>query len=203
MLITLGASRQSRLGRLVRGGMTERILSGSPCPIAVAPPGYARGDRRIETIGVAFDGSPESMSALAWAKALALSGDLRLRLVAVHEPLAVPAYHGLPAITQDNADEEWLGRQLAAAVHDARRDGVDVEGVLLAGRPAALLEEGSRDLDLMVTGSRGHGPARGVLFGSVSGALLQNAAGPVAVVPRGLGPMTMPTREEASWLVRS
>jgi nucleotide-binding universal stress UspA family protein len=205
VLITLGASRRSRLGRVLLGGTAEQLLSGSPCPVAIAPPGYAQGHRSVETIGVAFDGSAESINALAWAKALALSGGLRLRLVTVHEPLAsaMPAFHGLPMVAENTAVEEWLGRRLTAAVDDARHEGLDVDGVLLQGRPAQLLERQSRELDLMVTGSRGYGPARSVLLGSVSGALVRHADGPVAVVPRGVDSMTSPAREEASWLVPS
>jgi nucleotide-binding universal stress UspA family protein len=190
---------------MLLGGTAERLLTGSPSPVAIAPPGYARGHRRIETIGVAFDGSAESMNALAWAKALALRADLRLRIVVVHEPLAsaLPAYNGLPLVAQNMAVEEWLGRRLDAAVEDARREGVDADGMLLQGRPAVALEQQSRVLDLMVTGSRGYGPIRGVLLGSVSGALARNADGPVVVVPRGFDSMSPPDREEASWLVPS
>jgi hypothetical protein len=38
----------------------------------------------------------------------------------------------------------------------------------------------------MVTGSRGYGPHRAVLLGSVSGRLVREAECPVIVVPRGI-----------------
>ena len=57
---------------------------------------------------------------------------------------------------------------------------------LLTGDAAELLAEHSRHVDLLVTGSRGYGPARAVLAGGVSGRLLRSAQCPVVVVPRGV-----------------
>ncbi len=51
----------------------------------------------------------------------------------------------------------------------------------VVGELAALDE---RDVDLLVCGSRGYGPARRVLLGGVSTALVRRAAAPVMVVPR-------------------
>ena len=44
----------------------------------------------------------------------------------------------------------------------------------------------SDHVDLMVSGSRGYGPVRSVLLGSVSRRLVDDAACPVLVVPRGV-----------------
>ncbi len=52
------------------------------------------------------------------------------------------------------------------------------------GDPAEVLVERSRDLDLLVIGSRGYGPVRHALVGNVSWAVIQTAASPVLVVPR-------------------
>ena len=49
---------------------------------------------------------------------------------------------------------------------------------------AAELVERSRELDLLVVGSRGYGPVRHALLGSVTSELMQAAACPVLVVPR-------------------
>jgi nucleotide-binding universal stress UspA family protein len=186
-LITLGASRRSLLGRVLLGGTAERLLAGAPAPVAIAPAGYAHGARGVGIIGVAFDGSVESMNALEWAKALALAARSRLRLVTVHDPptSAMPGYQGLPMVAQDEALEAWLKRRLAAAERDARADGVDADSLFLRGDPAALLAQQAGALDLLVTGSRGHGRVSGVLLGSVSGPVARNAEGPVVVVPRG------------------
>jgi nucleotide-binding universal stress UspA family protein len=50
-----------------------------------------------------------------------------------------------------------------------------------------VLRERSGELDLLVLGSRGHGPVRAVLLGSVSSALVRSAESPVVVIPREAG----------------
>src|SRR5436190_5884559 len=52
------------------------------------------------------------------------------------------------------------------------------------GDAAKELVERSRDFDLLVVGSRGYGPVRHALLGSVTSELLKRAACPVLVVPR-------------------
>jgi nucleotide-binding universal stress UspA family protein len=52
------------------------------------------------------------------------------------------------------------------------------------GDPADVLARLSRDLDLLVIGSRGYGPLRHALLGGVSAELMRTASCPVLVVPR-------------------
>ncbi len=47
--------------------------------------------------------------------------------------------------------------------------------------------EASGDFDLMLTGSRGYGALQRTALGSVSGDLVNSAACPVLVLPRGVG----------------
>ena len=51
--------------------------------------------------------------------------------------------------------------------------------------PGEALTALSAELDLLVCGSRGYGPLRSVLLGSVSHAVVREASCPVIVVPRG------------------
>lgn len=56
---------------------------------------------------------------------------------------------------------------------------------MAVGDPARVLEAAAREgLDLLVLGSRGFGPLRRVLLGSVSSELVREAPWPVMVVPR-------------------
>jgi nucleotide-binding universal stress UspA family protein len=185
MLIAVGASHRSRLGRALRGGTAERLMSGAPSPVAIAPSGYADEPRSLETIGIAFDGSPESYAALAWTKALARAGEMRVRVLTVHQPLvyAVPAFQSVPMVTEDKVVEDHLGRLLDEAARELEASDIEVEGRLMRGDAAGLLAEQSEELDLLVSGSRGYGPHRAVLLGSVSGALVRHAHSPVVVLP--------------------
>jgi nucleotide-binding universal stress UspA family protein len=76
-------------------------------------------------------------------------------------------------------------RTLDDARHEAG-ETVPVETVLLAGVDAGeLLRVASAGLDVLVMGSRGYGPTRRVLLGSVSAEVVHASACPVIVVPRG------------------
>ena len=65
-LVVVGSTRRGPVGRVVPGSTGERLLHGSPCPVAIVPRGYARG-RSDRTVGVGYDGSDESEAALAAA----------------------------------------------------------------------------------------------------------------------------------------
>lgn len=51
-LVVIGASRRAGLGRVRPGGTAERLLSGSPAPVAIAPNVYAAVERSgLRTVG--------------------------------------------------------------------------------------------------------------------------------------------------------
>ena len=188
-LVVIGSSSRSGLGRVLPGGTAERLLSGAPVPVAVAPNGYAGREAGHEVIGVGFDQSPESRQAVGWAAALASRIGASLRLLAVHVPLAfgnvsAGGVYGTQTVNQALAKERQVeGEQLAEALSA----DVPAESHLFRGDPAKLLAEHSQQLGLLVLGSRGYGPIKSVLLGSVSSYVLRNAHCPVLVVPRGAG----------------
>jgi nucleotide-binding universal stress UspA family protein len=40
-MLVLGSSRRDRLGRVLPGAVTDRLLRGAPCAVAVAPKGFS------------------------------------------------------------------------------------------------------------------------------------------------------------------
>ena len=60
--------------------------------------------------------------------------------------------------------------------------GFGIEKRVEQGDPATVLLDQSRDADLLVVGSRGHGGFASLLLGSVSQVCAQNAACPVVIV---------------------
>ena len=80
-------------------------------------------------------------------------------------------------------------REALASLGDDR----DVSGRVLEGDAAAELAAASADVDLLVVGSRGFGPVRRVLLGSVSRELVRSASCPVVVLPRGVAAASPPT----------
>ena len=77
--------------------------------------------------------------------------------------------------------EERLDRALQEVAPEA--EGVEIERRVTEGSAAAVLIEASRDADLLVVGSRGHGGFTGLRLGSVSRQCVSHASCPVVVVP--------------------
>ena len=188
-LIVIGSSHRSALDRVLAGTTAERLLHGAPCPVAVAPAGYAEAEHGpIATIAVGYDASPESEAALTGAVALARSLGARLRVIQVLDPvwIGTPALMSGPGYYLEPKDLEERGRKhLGERVARLAAD-IAIEPVTIAGAPEPVLAQQSHDADLFVVGSRGYGPHRAVLLGSVSGRLVRDAACPVLVVPRGI-----------------
>jgi nucleotide-binding universal stress UspA family protein len=63
-LIVIGACRHGFIGRKLVGNDTSAVLNGAPCPVAVAPHQFAEHPHDLVSLGVGYDGSPESQRAL-------------------------------------------------------------------------------------------------------------------------------------------
>jgi nucleotide-binding universal stress UspA family protein len=191
-LLAVGSHRRSDAGRVRAGSTAGRLLHGAPCPVAVVPRNWMNGD--ATTIGVAYVDSDEGREALRGAYALAHRVGATLRAITVVKPrLAMysetephlPAREGKDLEDVEGEHRLLAERSLRAAV-DALGGGVPVEVEAVIGDPADVLVSVSEDLDLLVCGSRGYGPVRAVLLGSVSGPVMAAAHCPVVVVPRGV-----------------
>jgi nucleotide-binding universal stress UspA family protein len=190
-MVVVGSHRSGAFGRVASGGTAERLLHGSGCPVAVAPRGYRqRVTDKLRRIGVAFVDTPDGHEAVRHAADLAARSGLPLTLfsvVGVHVnwfvPEAVrPEEETVPAEVRRDY-QEALDRALAGL-----SDGVQATGELLFGEVVDELSMvAERGADLLVCGSRGYGPVRRVLLGTVSSALVRQASVPVLVVPRGGG----------------
>ena len=183
-IIIVGSSERSRLERVLAGSVADTLLSGASVPVALAPREY--GDRPTvswEVIGCGFNGSAEARAALDLANDFAARLGAALRLLGAHQPLAFSGVSSgaLEYQSVDQALRESLQQKLDEAASALDQS---VETRLLDGNPAAALTEQSEQLDLLVVGSRGYGPVRSVVLGSVSRALAREAACPVIVVPR-------------------
>lgn len=188
--IVIGSTRHGKSGRVLVGTLGGSLLSGVRSSVAVAPRGYADGEPRAGRIGIALDGSSESWRALAAAGHFAESANAPLRIISV---MGNPHYvlGGLlspmgPEEYREFKEHEWE-RVYENAV-ERLPDGVDSEPQLIHGEPAEALAEATGDLDLLVLGSRGYGPVKGTLLGSVSARVMAAATCPVMVVPRDAGP---------------
>ncbi len=188
-MIVVGSTRRSRVGGAVLGTVTQAVLDASPCAVLVAPTGLA--DRKpisLRRIGVGFDDTPEAHNALAVASALAgrTGGTLNIvwaaHLVARTLPFAFAGY--LEPNYFETVRREVEGRLDCAA--DQVRGELPVRTELANGDTVDALVDRSAHLDLLVLGSRGYGPLKRVLTGSVSRAVVNRARCPILVIGRGV-----------------
>jgi nucleotide-binding universal stress UspA family protein len=184
-VMVLGSCHRGAVGRVVIGGVAERLLDGSPCPVVVVPRSLAeRGPVRLNMVCVGFDGRPEAWTALQRGAQIAAAAGGRLRVAMVVPPLT-----GTPmmAVLPPEIIEERLKAaqtELEQAVHSVA-ERLEPAARLLQGSPGQqLADEAGVAVDLMVVGSRGYGPLQRVLLGSVSTSLMHSAPCPVMVVPR-------------------
>lgn len=192
-LIVLGSSQRSAFGHVLAGSTAVRLMHGAPCPVAVVPAGWTAGDG-LATIGVGYTDSEESREALRGAHALARRAGATLRVLTVvtvglrayaeTEP-TVAAGRGKDAVGVEGEQRVLAERALRRAV-ESLGGGVPVEAEAVVGDPAETLIRVSEHLDLLVCGSRGYGPVRSVLLGSVSRRVTAEAHCPVIVLARGV-----------------
>ena len=133
------------------------------------------------TIIVGVDGSVSSAHAMAWALDEARCRGVDVLLVHAW----TYALGGHTAVAQNLALLAAASQELLdVRVSQARADAPDVtvEGKLVQQAPAAALVDASRDGDLLVVGSRGHGSAASLFVGSVADACVRHAHAPVVVI---------------------
>ena len=176
-LLVVGHTHRGRLGRIYPGALGDKLLEGAPCPVAVAPPDYAKREHTgFGIVGVAYDGGPEAKAALARAEALAGALGCALQVITV-----APIYPDIDD-PMANVRESMYRERQAAGVRSV--SAASVEGVFDRGEPARVLARHGIDLDLLVIGSRSHGPVLRTVLGSVGSELMRAAPCPLVVVPR-------------------
>ena len=149
----------------------------------------SEGGQELVVVGV--DGSAESVAALRWAARYAAATGARVRaVIAWHYPAAAgEAPVGVAPESIRAQTDEQMDKALDEAIAKvyAGHEAPGVEKATAYGHPAQTLIELSREADLLVVGSHGHGAFTGMLVGSVSIHCVTGAHCPVVVVRSGDG----------------
>jgi nucleotide-binding universal stress UspA family protein len=142
----------------------------------------------MAVIVVGVDHSEGAKAALRFALAEATLRQATLRVVHAWQYAYIGATgfeRSLPALGGDIKElRDAAERELDATLRESIPEpgAVAIERRVVEDRPAAALVDASRDADLLVVGSRGHGGFAGLLLGSVSQQVAHHATCPVVIV---------------------
>ena len=138
---------------------------------------------------VGVDGSDSSRRALVWAMREAVSHQLPLTVMSVHQDPAHPAteiYWGIRPGNTFKAEfaQKALQQFVDSVASEIGETVPEVTVSVTTGEVAEELIKATHDADMVVLGSRGSGGFARLLLGSVSSQVVHHAACPVVVVPR-------------------
>lgn len=147
---------------------------------------------------VGIDGSEDSDRALTWAAEQAVLDRGVLALVHCTDHTTLRDLAWMDRQSMNHQELAAALRGLSRAVLDRARErvavvapGVEVVTALVDFDPRLALEQLSTEARLLVLGSRGRGPVKSALLGSVSASLVRHARCPVVVCrPAGQTPKT-------------
>lgn len=183
--MVVGGPARGHLERVLLGSVALPVVAHAQCPVIVVPTGTHVVQPRRIVVGV--DGSERSGRAVEYALGTAAACGAALTCVLVWN---LEVEEGV--VVTEPTSERWsaVERRYLDAGHrvvdpvTANHPGVDVSVAVRHGSTARTLVQAVADLDadLLVVGSRGRGGFRGLLLGSVSRRVVEQARGVVAVV---------------------
>lgn len=139
---------------------------------------------------VPYDGSEHAKEALRQAASLAEAGKGALYIASVCNIVSVMSNFDQVSIAEGCLTTQLsqdLEKQCKADLEEARAavpEGVSAETLFEVGSPGPVLLQMADEIgsDLIVMGSRGLGPLKGIFMGSVSSYLVSRAKCPVLIV---------------------
>jgi nucleotide-binding universal stress UspA family protein len=177
-LLVVGSCARGVLRRVALGDDTRAALNGAPCAVAIASKGLASHDQPIANVGVAYNGSPESATALAAARDLASA-----HRAAIHVLKVV----SLPSVAYAGYMVPGLGEVIDSMLEEGRAELAELPGVdarVVYGLPGEELAIFGDDVDILLAGSRGYGPLHRLVLGSTCDYLERHARSSLLVLPR-------------------
>ena len=141
----------------------------------------------MSVIVVGVDHSPGAKAALVFANQEARLRGATIRAVHAWQYGSIGSIGPEGRVPPVGADLDELRTAAEAALNASVREAlpdteVEIELHAIQGAAAGVLVEASRDADLLVVGSRGHGGFVGLLLGSVSQQCAHHAECPVVIV---------------------
>lgn len=196
-LVVMGGGRRTWLGNRLLGSVSTYVLHSSPSSVLIVHESTPGDDRARILVGA--DGSPGANFTLRTIERFADRDRARIEVVSV-APLPAPFFVPAPgaiyvaremAVYEEETRKalcEQARRCMDGAVAELVESGFEVHGAVAEGNPSERLLQRSSNgaFDLVAVGSRGRGPVRRALLGSVSDHVAHHAA--AALVGRRLNP---------------
>lgn len=186
-VIVVGTGRKGPLREFVLGSTSLGVAAHATCPVAVINPDVDVERLISDRVGVAVDGSPDSIAGAYQAVEYAAQVGATVEAVSTWYLEMVDGY----VVTEPDSPEwQQLESSRLQMLEEAfapvreRFPDVPVEFVVRRGPVTSTLLELAQGWDLVVIGSRGLGSVQGRLLGSVSQRLMRTAPCPVVVVTR-------------------
>jgi len=189
-LLVAGTRGLTGWRHLILGSTAARLVRDAHCPVLTVHPGDTERPRRIATVLVPTDFSPEaSLAAETAAKLLRPQRDVA-RLVLLHVYQVPPELltHAPPRVILEaiESGKEKAGREIAQLATRLGRDGLEIETRVAEGYPPEIILEHARQLpaDLIAMGTEGLSGLNRLVFGSTAERVLPLASCPVLTVHR-------------------
>ncbi|MCQ9331979.1 universal stress protein [Corynebacterium phoceense] len=186
-MVVMGSRGMGGLSGMVMGSVSASVVSHASCPVVVV-----REDNQVTEstkygpVVVGVDGSEVSQKATHYAFAEAAARGAEL--IAVHTWMDMQVQASLAGLSAAQAEWAEVEKEQGAllterlAEFQAEYPDVPVKKVIARDRPVRALADAAAGAQLLVVGSHGRGGFKGMLLGSTSRALLQNAPCPMMVV---------------------
>jgi nucleotide-binding universal stress UspA family protein len=180
-MVVVGSRGLGGFKGLLLGSVSRQLAEHAPCPVTIVRHTAPVPPVRLETIVAGTDGSEDAARGLRYAADVAAKA--RAELVIAHATGPGDVVH--PWGVQPQVDLDVRRERVEEWCAPLRATGVDYEVVLVEGDARTALLDLARDrsADLLVIGSRGHGPVGRLLLGSVATSLAQHSELPVTIVP--------------------
>jgi nucleotide-binding universal stress UspA family protein len=191
-LIVIGSAPGGSDGRFGVGSTADKLLHGSPVPIAVAPAGYRRdAPSELGQVVVGFQNTDEGLQALAKGAEFAEDAGVPLTVLTVlirhrmyGSRLGGGGEDGVLEVLREEA-EQAQARALAALDFSGQSTTMTAIGETVNAALNRLMWEGD---ELFVLASAAGGQLRRVFLGDMTYKLLRATPVPAVVLPRHTGP---------------
>ncbi|SNY59117.1 universal stress protein [Paractinoplanes atraurantiacus] len=175
-LIVLGCRGHSAVGGLL-GSLSAAVSAHAHCPVVLV-----RGDAAATSpVVVGVDDSASSHAAMAFAVEQAVARGVGLHVIRAWKPVTGLWEETAMVTRKVTAEERQPFDQLIASWREKQPD-LEIHADAVVEHPASVLARAGLSAQLLVVGTHGHGPVRGMLLGSVSQHLLRHSPCSLAIV---------------------